>query len=264
MEQEVLESNRHWTVAGLSVCSLLPLVDEILVSYVAKHEIDDRPAHDHNTGERLGPHLVNIGRRTQCEAMARYQLFERALIRLARGKNNGSGPRDPIIYFRRHGTSQIHQDHLEGCVDKEQESQVYYCPGADSMAATHGDDIIAEGEPEELDRLDEVSKRLVGGEVHGQYLKWHILHIEDQGLDTSCCDHQKPFQGWFEQNLGRRDPEALDELAEPEAKLYQQDTGMGVCVSSGRFDMRFCVKRQSAMMSRPRKMGDLRLSRCVV
>ena len=61
------------------------------------------------------------------------------------------------------------------------------------MAASHGDDIIAEGEPEELDRLDEVSKRLVvvevldrirpGAEVHGQYLKKHIVHIEDQGLE---------------------------------------------------------------------------------
>ena len=243
---------------------MLSLVDEILVSCVAKHEIDDRPPHDHKTGERLGPHLVSIGRRTQCEAMARYQLFERALIRLARGKNNGSGPRDPIIYIRRHGTSQIHQDHhLEACVDKEQESQVYYCSGADSMAATHGDDILAEGEPGELDRLGEVSKRLVvvevldrirpGGEVHGQYLKRHILHIEDHGLETSCCDHQKPFQGWCEQSLGRSDPETLDELAE-----------LDVCVSSGRFDMQFCVKRLSAMMSKPRKMKDLRLSRCVV
>ena len=86
MEQEVSGSNRHWTVAGLSVCSLLPLVDEIPVSCVAKHEIDERPAHDHKTGERLTPHLVNVGRRTQCEAMARHQLFERALIRLPRGK----------------------------------------------------------------------------------------------------------------------------------------------------------------------------------
>ena len=130
--------------------------------------------------------------------------------------------------------------------------QVYYCPDADSMAASHDDDIIAEGEPQELDRLDEVSKRLVvvevpdrirpGAEVHGQYLKRHVVHIEDQGLDTSCCDHQKPFQGWCEKDLGRRGPEALDELAEPESKLYQQDTGMSVCVSSGRFEMRFCVK----------------------
>ena len=146
--------------------------------------------------------------------------------------------------------------------------QVYYCPDTDSMAASHG---------EELDRLDEVSKRLVvvevpdrirpGAEVHGQYLKRHIVHIEDQGLETSCCDHQKPFQCWCEKDLGRRGPEALDELAEPEAKFYQQDTGMSVCVSSGRFDMRFYVKRLSAMMSKPRKMGDLcltRLSRYVV
>ena len=90
-----------------------------------------------------------------------------------------------------------------------------------------------------------------------------IVHIEDQGLDTSCCDHQKPFQGRCDKDLGRRDPEALDELAEPEAKLYQQDTGLSVCVSSGRFDMQLCVKRLSAMMSKHRKMGDLRLSRYV-
>ena len=29
------------------------------------------------------------------------------------------------------------------------------------MAAIHGDDIIAEGEPKDLDRLDEVLKKLV-------------------------------------------------------------------------------------------------------
>ena len=49
------------------------------------------------------------------------------------------------------------------------------------MAAIHGDDIIAEGEPEKLDRLDEVLRRLVVVKVldrigqraaeHGQYLK---------------------------------------------------------------------------------------------
>ena len=39
--------------------------------------------------------------------------------------------------------------------------QVCYCLDADSMAAIHGDDIIAEGEPEELNRLDEVMKLLV-------------------------------------------------------------------------------------------------------
>ena len=24
------------------------------------------------------------------------------------------------------------------------------------------------------------------------------MHIEDQGLETSCCNHQKSFQGWCE------------------------------------------------------------------
>ena len=41
----------------LCVLFLIP-VDEIPVSYVATHEIDDRPVYDHKTGERLSPHLV--------------------------------------------------------------------------------------------------------------------------------------------------------------------------------------------------------------
>ena len=42
MEQEGPESKRQRTVAGLPVCSLLPPVDEIPVSCVATHEIDER------------------------------------------------------------------------------------------------------------------------------------------------------------------------------------------------------------------------------
>ena len=53
MEQEGPESKRQHTVAGLPVCSLLIPVDEILVIYVATHEIDDRPVYDHKAGERL-------------------------------------------------------------------------------------------------------------------------------------------------------------------------------------------------------------------
>ena len=52
MEQEARESKRQRTVAGLPVCCLFTLVDEIPVSYVATHEIDDRPVYDHKTGER--------------------------------------------------------------------------------------------------------------------------------------------------------------------------------------------------------------------
>ena len=54
MEHEEPESKRLRTVAGLPVCSLLLLVDEIPVSYVATHEIDERPVYDHKTGELLG------------------------------------------------------------------------------------------------------------------------------------------------------------------------------------------------------------------
>ena len=91
LEQEGPESKRQRTVAGLSVCSLLTPVDEIPidgipVNYVATHDIDHRPVHDHKTGERLPPHLVKVGRLTEHDAMIRHQLFERVPITKARGK----------------------------------------------------------------------------------------------------------------------------------------------------------------------------------
>ena len=84
MEKEGPENKIHRIMAGLSMCSFLLLVDEILVGYVATHELDERLVHDHKTGERVAPHVVKIGRRTECEAMVRHQLFERVLIPLAR------------------------------------------------------------------------------------------------------------------------------------------------------------------------------------
>ena len=41
--------------------------------------------------------------------------------------------------------------------------QVYHCLETDSMAAIQGHDITAEGEPEKLDRLDEILKQVVVG-----------------------------------------------------------------------------------------------------
>ena len=142
---------------------------------------------------------------------------------------------------------------------------------------------IAASEPEELDRLDEVLRRLVGVgvldrigpgvEEHGQYLMRHIVYIEGQGLrvagrpETPCCDRQKLFQygcntaALGRKDFGRSDAEVLDELAELDSKPYQQDTGISVCVSSGRFDTQFCEKRLSEMMSKPRRMCDLRRAR---
>ena len=49
MEQEVPEGRRQRTVAGLPLCLILIPVDEIPVSYVATHEIDERPVYDHKT-----------------------------------------------------------------------------------------------------------------------------------------------------------------------------------------------------------------------
>ena len=148
------------------------------------------------------------------------------------------------------------------------------------MAAIHGHDIIAEGETEKLDRLDEVLKQLVVVKVldrvgpraaeHVQYLKRHIVYISGQGLGwledpkhlaaiirNRSKVGAKPQSSPGCKDLGKSDPEALDELEEVEGNLYQQDTGISICVSSGRFYIQFCVKRLSEMMTK----GNLRLAR---
>ena len=56
------------------------------MSYVATHEIDEKPVYDHKTGERFSPHLVKVGRQAECETMIRHQLFELVRIALAPGK----------------------------------------------------------------------------------------------------------------------------------------------------------------------------------
>ena len=53
----------------------------------------------------------------------------------------------------------------------------------------------------------------------------------------------KPQSSTGSKDLGKSDPEALDEPEEVEGKLYQQDTGISIYVSRGRFDMQFSVKR---------------------
>ena len=338
-------------MGGLSVCSLLPPVNEISVSYVATHEIDERPVYDHKTGERLARHLVKIGRRTECEAMVRHQLFERVLIPLARDKKERchwldemkQGPDGPFVRGRlvamevargirfdtfagtaplkcikiiisraasiknergqhtrvlalhdisvafwhaqlhprranrevpatwrsgswihvaneaaMYGTrraSRLSQEHMKWVLGEAGDAalkvchQVYYCLDADSMAAIHGDDIIAEGEPEELNRLVEVLKRLVvvkvldrigpGAEEHGQYLMRHIVYIEGQCFEwledrkhlAAIIRNRSKIGAKPQSSPGSKDlsdPEALDELAEVEAKLYQQETGISI------------------------------------
>ena len=163
--------------------------------------------------------------------------------------------------------------------------QENYCLEADSTAAgPRRRHRRRRSEPEDLNGLDEVLKRLVmvkvldtigpGAVEHGQHLKRHIVYIEGQASN-----------GWKTRNtllrssetvprlvqsrralgagkdLGRSEPEASDELAEVEAKPYQRETAIGVYVSCGRSDTQFCLKRLSEMMSTPRKMGNLRQAR---
>ena len=74
------------------------------------------------------------------------------------------------MYGRRRA-SRLFQEHMKGVLKEARYAalkvchQVYHCLETDSLAATHGDDIIAEGESQKLDRLDEVLKQLVVVEV---------------------------------------------------------------------------------------------------
>ena len=182
------------------------------------------------------------------------------------------------------------QEHMKGLLGEEGYAAlkvghlVYNSLEADSMPAIHSDDIIAGGEPERLNRLDEVLKRLVvvkvldrigpGAVERGRYLKRHIVYVEGQGSEwmedpkhlaaiirNRSKTGMKPQSSPGSKDPGKSDPEALDELADAEAKLYQQDPGISIYVSSGRLDMQFCVERLSEMMTKPRKLGSLRLAR---
>ena len=145
--------------------------------------------------------------------------------------------------------------------------------------------IIAEGEPEKLNRLDEVLKQLVvvkvfdrietGAVEHGQYLKRHIVYVEVQGFEWLedpkhlAAIIRGPFQDWCtaaelpgSKDLGRSDPGVSDELEEVEAKLHKQDTHRHKPVRvQWAIGLQFCVKRLSEMMTKPRKLGNIRLAR---
>ena len=153
--------------------------------------------------------------------------------------------------------SRLLQEHMKGILKEAGYAalkvchQVNRCSETDSMAAIHGDDIIAEGEPEKLDRLDEVLKQLVVVKVldrvgpraagRGQFLKRHIVYINGQGFEwledpkhlaaiirNRSMVGAKPQSSPGSKDLGTSDPEALDELEEVEGKLYQKDTGINM------------------------------------
>ena len=156
--------------------------------------------------------------------------------------------------------------------------QVFYCLDADSI----GEDIIADGEPEELGRLFEVLKRWVvvkvlgtigpGVEEHGQYLKRYIVCIKDQGFEwledpkhlaaiirNRSKIGAKPQSSPGSKDFGRCDPGVSDELAELEAKLCTSKTQASK--STYPVAIRHAVLRLSVMMS---KLRLARLARYLV
>ena len=141
--------------------------------------------------------------------------------------------------------SRLFHEHMKGVLKEAGYAalkvchQDYHCLETDSMAAIRGDDIIAEGEPDKLDRLDEVLTQLVVY-INGQGFEWledpkHLAAIIRNRSKVGA----KPQSSPGSKDLGKSDPEALDELEEVEGKLYQQDTGISFYVSSGRFDIQF-------------------------
>ena len=157
-----------------------------------------------------------------------------------------------------HGASRLFQEHMRWVLGEPgHESlrvchQVHYCFEVDSMAASHGDNIIAEGEPEELDRFDAVPKRLVV--VKG------LDSVDGSGI--SCTSRATAWSGWKIRSVVVRSSRTVPRLERsrkvrravktlvaatltevrhgvPElvAKLYQQGTGISIYVSRGRFDM---------------------------
>ena len=85
MEQEP-GSKRQRTVAGLPVCSLFdPCRRDHCELRCHTQDRRQTSLYDHKTGERLSPHLVNVGRQVEHEAMTRHQLFARVPIAMARG-----------------------------------------------------------------------------------------------------------------------------------------------------------------------------------
>ena len=90
------------------------------------------------------------------------------------------------------------------------------------MAAISGDDIIAEGEPEKLSRLDEVVEQLVGVKVldrigpgaveHGRYLKRHIVVGRSEHFAAIIRNRSKTGaklqSSPGSKDLGKSDPEA--------------------------------------------------------
>ena len=85
------------------------------------------------------------------------------------------------------------------------------------------------------------------------------------GSEAHCRDQTVPRwrQEFAEQkDNGRSDPAPRRWTSyHSRGEAVQQDTGISIQASSGRFDMQFGVKGLSEMMSKPRKLGDLRLAR---
>ena len=138
---------------------------------------------------------------------------------------------------------------------------------------TAGNDILAEKETEKLNRLEEAPKQSVmvkvldrtgpGAVEHGHYTKRHIVDIEgqegewlDDPINPVVISRNRSKAGAMSQSsrsskdLGGSDPEALNELDEVEAKLYQQETNLNVYVYGGKLDMLFCVQRLGEAMTK--------------
>lgn len=150
---------------------------------------------------------------------------------------------------------------------------LYFLEDEDMLLVIHGDDVLTEGEPEQLDKTDGMMERhfLVkilprigpGGVSEGQFLhriiSWcekgfeyegdpkHIkLLAEDLEL-TEASAADTPVS----KATGTNDPRALEPLPAREVKVFQQNAGRVLYVSLDRLEIQFACKVVMADMSKP-------------
>ena len=111
----------------------------------------------------------------------------------------------------------------------------------------------------------------------GRYLKRYICYIPGVGyewnedpthviklLEATGKTQAKPQGSPSSKDVGKSDPEVLDELEPEDQTTYRSNTGRVLYVSSGRFDLQYTAKTFGEQMSCPLRLGVARLERCAL
>ena len=86
----------------------------------------------------------------------------------------------------------------------------------------------------------------------------HVIQL----LEATGKTLAKPQGSPSSRDIGKSDPQVLDELEAEEQTTYRSNTGRVLYVSSGRFDLQYTAKTLGEQMSCPLRLGVARLERC--